>query len=549
QLDATNLQSSVDSANATVATAQQRLEADETGQTSAASSAANSGGSGIATKDALVVSLAAPTVTSTAAPTTGATSSPTSGATSGPASGPAGVNGATAASGSTNTSLSALVQQIQAAQKAVVSAQQAVDKNQAGVDTAQTTVDADVSQNSKLSAAQKAACGSSSGGSSGSTSTGTQTSGSSSGASAGDCPSAQADYEAFADTLSTAMAALDKAISTQDAAVKDLDTAVSALDALMAPLQSAANSSGSGGQATNGGNTNGTGSTTRTGGTGATGGTSGTGQSSAGTSKSSSGTSKSSGSSTTTTATPASASQLAADQAAIDAANAQLVLAQQNLTAATLVSPVTGTVASVGFSVGSSSNGKSITILGTGNQVVKIAVPLSEVDQVKTGQSVAIAVDGRTDKLSGTVSKVGLLSSTAGSLTTFPVTVTLGDGSPALHNGVGADVIVTTGTASNVTVVPNSAITMLGTRHTVVVASGGKTKTVLITVGLVGADISQVVSGLQPGQQVQLADPSQALPSSATSSTTTRFGNGVFPGGGSFPAGGFRINGATTGGR
>src|SRR6201999_915505 len=105
------------------------------------------------------------------------------------------------------------------------------------------------------------------------------------------------------------------------------------------------------------------------------------------------------------------------------------------------------------------SSGNSITILGTGNQVVSIAVPLSEIAQVKTGQPVSIQVDGITAALHGTVTKIGILSSTSGSLTTFPVSITLADGSPAVHDGVGAAATITTGTASGVVLVPNSAIT------------------------------------------------------------------------------------------
>jgi hypothetical protein len=76
----------------------------------------------------------------------------------------------------------------------------------------------------------------------------------------------------------------------------------------------------------------------------------------------------------------------------------------------------------------------------------------------------------------------------------------------------------------------------VGTRHVVTVVANGKSQLAAVTVGLVGTDVSQVTAGLKVGQSVELANPSTALPSSVTSSsTTTRFGGfvgtGLVPGG------------------
>jgi hypothetical protein len=65
----------------------------------------------------------------------------------------------------------------------------------------------------------------------------------------------------------------------------------------------------------------------------------------------------------------------------------------------------------------------------------------------------------------------------------------------------------------------------------------------VLTFGLAGTDASQVTAGLKVGQAVELANPGTALPSSATStSTTTRFPGGF---GSGFVPGGF--GGGTTG--
>jgi trimeric autotransporter adhesin len=227
-------------------------------------------------------------------------------------------------------------------------------------------------------------------------------------------------------------------------------------------------------------------------------------------------------------------------------------VAKQNLAAATLTSPVAGEVAAVGLTAGQPSSGQSITIIGTGVQGVDIAVPLAQIDQVKIGQQATISADGQTAELRGTVESVGLMSTTSGSTTTFPVTVELDANSPHLFDGTGAEAVITTGTATKVLTVPNSAIrTGPNGTHAVTVLQGGKTTIVPVTLGVAGPDVTEIKSGLKAGQQVVIADLSQPLPSSATSNTGTfrpgQFGGG-FGGRGSFGGAGGGAGGAGGGG-
>lgn len=505
KLDATDLQNKLASAKATVASAEQRLQDDEDGQTS--SSSTITGGSAAAAGSGTAQSASSTVTTDSYEQTklTSASTAPSSPSSSAPSTG-------AQASGSQND--------LKAAQQTVLKAQQLVDTDQTAVDTAQAKLKVDVATNVTLRDAQKTACEAS--------------------ATSAACTSARADYENIADALTADSTALDAAVSAQDKAIASLDSAISALDKVLAQSTSAASTSG-GTASKSGTSKSGTSTSGASAGNGKAGSSSGSGGA---TTNGTGGATRASGSSTTgttgSTSEPASASQLAADQAQIDSSKAQLRLARQNLAAGTLRSPIAGKVAAVGLTAGSSSGG-SITILGVGNQVVAISVPLSQIDQVKTGQHASIQVDGRSSALQGTVTKIGLMSSTSGSLTTFPVTITLASGSPAVHDGVGADVTITTGTADGAVLVPNSAITTIATRHIVSVVSGGKARTVAVTLGVVGSDVSQVTGGLKAGARVKLADPGQALPSSTTSSTTSRFGAG----GTTFPVGGFGRRGTS----
>jgi multidrug efflux pump subunit AcrA (membrane-fusion protein) len=499
QLDTTSLQASVDSANSTLASANQRLATDETGQTDSADGATG-GGNTSATTAAYGDSAPAD-----ATPAVDTLTSSSQSATA-----------ATAYASSVPISLDDLVKQVESAQTEVLAAQQRVDAGQNAVDAAQQPVDDDVKQNVKLRDAQQSDCAAPDDSDSSTAST-----------ASADCTSAMANYEASATRLASDMTTLDDKISAQDGYVTTLDTAITALDKLVAQLQSAASASGSGSGSGS------TGSSTATGSTGAQG---STGSKSSTPSNSGSG-AKTGHSTERATSTPASAAQLAADQAAIDAANAQVTVATQNLAAATLISPMAGTVAAIGVSAGASSDGGTITIVGTGAQKVSATVPLADVDLVKRGQSVDVAADGVRTTLHGTVTSVGMLSTTSGSTTTFLVTITLDRTQANLYDGTGADVVITTGSARNAITVANSAI-HAGARgsHTVTVLKDGKTTTVSVTLGVAGTDVTQVKSGLQTGQQVVLADLSEVLP---TSTTTSPVGN--FPslgGAGGFGPGG-----------
>jgi trimeric autotransporter adhesin len=498
QLDTSALRAEVDSANSILASARQKLEADKTGQTSSSSNA-----------------------------TTAAY--------------------LTANHADSSSSITSLIRRVEAAQDAVIDGQKQVDAAQTAIEAAQEKVDADIRQNARLRDAQQRACASDS-----SSSPSPSSSSSSSSQSGSGCAVAMAAYQAWADTLSAAMATLDEKISTQDDNLNDLAGAITTLDKLVDQLQSAATGSGSSGGGSSSSNRPSTPSTSAPSRPSSApsrpssapsrpsdhtsnqpNGRSSAG--SGGTSPSSQPSSPNSGNQS------ASAAQLAADQKAIDAAEAGLKVAQQNLAAATLRSPASGKVAAVDLVAGQSSSGKSITIVGTGIPGVDATVPLGQVDQVKVGQSVTVAVDGVATKLHGTVTSIGMLNaSSSGANPTYQVTVQLDAASRQLYDGSGADIVISTGSARNVLTVPNSAIhSTRGGGHTVTVLDGGKTSTVRVILGASGRNVTEVKSGLKAGQKVVLADPSEPLPSSATSNS----GNGKFPGGGGFGGGPVNLGG------
>jgi multidrug efflux pump subunit AcrA (membrane-fusion protein) len=246
-----------------------------------------------------------------------------------------------------------------------------------------------------------------------------------------------------------------------------------------------------------------------------------------------------------------SAADLIADQAAVDAAAAEVAVAQQNLAATTIVSPISGTVAAVNLTVGSSVTAGSTTanviVVGQGGMEVTTPVGVDQIADVKVGQRGTVLPDGATTPLPGQVVAIALTPTTSARGATYTVTIGLDDQGTNLFNGSTATVAITTAGATSVLAVPTSAVQANGTARTVTVLDGTTTSTVTVKTGVVGSQWTQITDGLTAGQVVVIADLSQPLPGSATASTngqtttTNRTGAGNFPGAGG--GGGFRPNG------
>ena len=234
--------------------------------------------------------------------------------------------------------------------------------------------------------------------------------------------------------------------------------------------------------------------------------------------------------------------QIAADQAAIDSAQANLTVAEQALAEATLTSPISGTVVSVGTNVGDTVSADSstavIVIIGTQSYEVAGTLSSAQVPSVKVGDTAGVQVDGIGGTIDGTVSQVGPVQSGQSGYT-FPVVVALPSSATGLFTGSTANIVIATGAVGNVVAVPTSSVQTRGSRSFVEVLSSGTPTAKLIKVGMVGDAYTQVLSGLTPGQSVVLADYSLPVPSSNTN-TFGGFGASGFGGGGFGAGGAFR---------
>lgn len=138
-----------------------------------------------------------------------------------------------------------------------------------------------------------------------------------------------------------------------------------------------------------------------------------------------------------------SAENLAIAQAGVDQAQAAVDLAQANLNNAVLIAPFDGTVIVTGAKVGEYVNpGVSVvTLADLGKMQVLANVDELTLSELKVGQGATLSMDALQDKtLRAKISKIGLLGSTSGGVTSVPVTLDVLDNATGVNPGLSATI-------------------------------------------------------------------------------------------------------------
>ncbi|PFG17275.1 HlyD family secretion protein [Propionicimonas paludicola] len=244
----------------------------------------------------------------------------------------------------------------------------------------------------------------------------------------------------------------------------------------------------------------------------------------------------------TTSSTKVSKSAVAKAQAALLQAEQNLSTAKANRAKATLVAPISGTVGTVGLTVGASGSSGSITIVGSGNAELTFELPVKTRQLVKVGQSVTVAPAGSTTTLSGKITAIAALatSGTSGDTATYTTTALIEDPTGRLPSGSKAGVTIPVKAVTGVVRVPASAVTPTGTGaatvQVVTSAAAPTAKTTQVSTGAVGGGWVEISSGLEAGSMVVLADNTAEIPANQTNrrrtTTTSTSGTAATTGGG-----------------
>jgi multidrug efflux pump subunit AcrA (membrane-fusion protein) len=310
--------------------------------------------------------------------------------------------------------------------------------------------------------------------------------------------------------------------------------------------------------------------------------------------------SSSSGSSGTKTSTTPSPSSIASAQASIYTAEANVRTAQQAVNNTKLYAPVSGTIVSLASispgdsvssgatgtasssssstgssgtsgssalagagssagslggsasssssSTGSSSSGSSSSstpfaqIVDSGTMTMTVPLSESDISNVHVGQSATITPDALSNvQLGAQVTQIATVGTNSDGVVSYDTTLTLNQSDSQVRPGMSASASIIVKQAQGVTL-PNQAVTSgTGSLGTVSLLRNGKAVQQRVIVGLKGDSRTQIVSGLDAGQQVQvtISLPSVSESTSTSSSSgTLGGGTGRFGGGGGFFGGG-----------
>lgn len=237
--------------------------------------------------------------------------------------------------------------------------------------------------------------------------------------------------------------------------------------------------------------------------------------------------------------------QLSAAENALFKAEQAVIEAQADLDGATLTAPFAGTILQTNSAPGDriGVNNTILTLANLSELQVVAAVDETTIRQVETGQPVAITFDafpGQT--FSGEVLSVPLQGTLQGGVMVYDVPISLtGAESLSLLVGMTANASISVGQAENALLVPSIAVQSSRGGYQVLVPTLGDSQavpqTVAVEVGLTNGTYTEIVSGLNPGDQI--------LVQFSTASDSNAFG---FPGGG-IPGAGFGGQGRPPGNR
>ncbi len=171
-----------------------------------------------------------------------------------------------------------------------------------------------------------------------------------------------------------------------------------------------------------------------------------------------------------------------------------------------------GSSASGGSASGGSSSSAFIVLVDLSGMDLVVPFSESDVTKISVGQPATVTVNALPDsELAAHVTSISTLSTTNASVVSYDVTFHLDQLEPGIKPGMTASAQVVIEQAVGAISVPSSAIT----GSTVIVRRNGKDVTQPVVTGIVGDTTTQVISGLQVGDQIVIRTVS-GLGSSAT---------------------------------
>lgn len=196
-------------------------------------------------------------------------------------------------------------------------------------------------------------------------------------------------------------------------------------------------------------------------------------------------------------------SELASARAAQDDALAQLELAKEGYP---VVAPFDGVVANINVEPGDEVNANTVVIELVDSSAFEVSAIVDEIDvaMLTVGQPATLILDAIPDRdFSGNVSSISAFAQSQSGVVSYPITVSLATPDDVqLREGMSATATIEIELSSNALLVPSSAIGGTGNTAMIMVMVDGQPQPRLVTLGATDGVQTEVVTGLEEGDEV-----------------------------------------------
>ena len=196
----------------------------------------------------------------------------------------------------------------------------------------------------------------------------------------------------------------------------------------------------------------------------------------------------------------------------------------------------------------SSSSSAAFVIVGTLSWKVDVTVDSAQIGLLAVGDQAELTTESSTEPLFGTISSVGLISTSTGSTASYPVEVAVTGSPTGLHDGESVSVSLIYQQVTDVLTIPSAAIRVENGQSVVSRMDGDQAVETVVQTGETDGTNTEIISGLNEGDQVQVTVTIGGTGTGRTGTEGFPGGGQGFPGGGELPTGGFGGEGAFPGG-
>ncbi|MDR0592398.1 MAG: HlyD family efflux transporter periplasmic adaptor subunit [Bifidobacteriaceae bacterium] len=232
------------------------------------------------------------------------------------------------------------------------------------------------------------------------------------------------------------------------------------------------------------------------------------------------------------------AEQILSDRAQIALKEAEAAITRSERQAATLTATVSGTVVAVNAAAGGAvTAGQTVVVVDAGaGFTVTMTLGLSTIKELAVGNPAVFTAGSTAAELTGQVTGIGVTNLSNTSVPSFAVVLSVDQADAELFSGASVGVVITVASSDDVVTVPTSAVHVSGNDATVQRLEGSELTDVPVTVGAMGAELTEIIEGVALGDLVVLADLSKDVieetSSTASNGVSSLVGGGMTVGGG-----------------